>query len=71
MPTDSLPTPTAPDERPWRTEGLFSPHSLAHRLPGPKPPTWPDPAEADAVSEAAARLAQYHVALRSASEPAT
>ncbi len=38
MPNESLTTPTAPDERPWRTEGLFSPHSLTHRLPEGKRP---------------------------------
>jgi len=69
MPTASPPTLTAQDERPWRTEGLFSPHYLIHRLPGPKSAAWPDTAEAGAVFEAAAaRFAQYQTALLSASE---
>ena len=62
-------TSALPDEHPWRTEGLFSPHYLAHRLPGPHSPLWPEAAEANAVFEAAsARFAQYHAALLTASE---
>ncbi len=68
--TNNTTTPTAPlEEHPWRTEGLFSPHYLLHRLPNPKSPAWPDAAEADAAFDfARARFAQYHAALLTASE---
>ncbi len=57
------------DEHSWRTEGLFSPHYLLHRLPGPQSPLWPEAAEADAVFEAArTRFAEYHTALQTGSE---
>ena len=69
MPTDSLTTPTVPDERPWRTEGLFSPHYLTHRLPNPKSAAWPEAAEADAVFDfARERFAQEGAALKAGNE---
>jgi len=58
-----------PDEHPWRTEGLFSPHFLQHRLPAPQSSFWPDAAAADAVFETArTRFAEYHAALQTGSE---
>ncbi len=69
MPTASPPTLTAQDERPWRTEGLFSPHYLTHRLPSPKSAAWPDTAEADAVFDfARALFAEKHAAVKTGSE---
>ncbi|MDQ2799784.1 MAG: hypothetical protein M3Y13_09095, partial [Armatimonadota bacterium] len=69
MPTDSVPIPTAPEERPWRTEGLFSPHYLTHRLPNPKSPAWPDTEEADAVFEfARAKFASEYAGLKTGNE---
>ena len=65
MSTDFVP----PTEMPWRTEGLFSPHYLQHRLPNPNSPAWPDEAEAEAVFEfAQAQFSQYHAALQTATE---
>jgi hypothetical protein len=61
--------PHAIDEHPWRTDGLFSPHFLLHRLPNPHGIAWPDAAEAEAVFEFAKTLfAQEHTALQLASE---
>ena len=69
MPTDSLPTPTVSEERPWRTEGLFSPHYLTHRLPNPKSAAWPEAVEADAVFDfARERFAQEGAALKAGNE---
>lgn len=67
----ALPAAVLPsaEERPWRTEGLFSPHYLMHRLPSPQSGAWASADEALAVFEGACeRFQKYHVALQTGSE---
>lgn len=67
----ALPAAVLPsaEERPWRTEGLFSPHYLMHRLPSPQSGAWASADEALAVFGAAlGQFQKYHAALQKGSE---
>ena len=68
-PKTNAPVLAAPEEPFWRTEGLFSPHYLRHRLPNPHSAAWPDEADSDAVFQfARGQFDLYHAALKNDTE---
>lgn len=68
-PKTNAPVLAAPEEPFWRTEGLFLPHYLRHRLPNPHSAAWPDEADSDAVFQfARGQFDLYHAALKNDTE---